>query len=183
MDTINKNIGQNLAYIRKMRGLSLDQVSELTSVSKGMLAQIEKGTSNPSISTIWKIVNGLQLSFTSILKEDSTAISVVSYKDVTPLTEQESGFSSYPIFPFDARTRIEMYVVEMAPHCEHPSDSHNEGVEEYILVHEGELTIGIGEQNYHLTEGQAIRFAAAVPHRYINPSDQLSRFHVTISYT
>lgn len=36
-------IGSNLAQIRKTRGLSLDKVAELTGVSKGMLAQIEKG--------------------------------------------------------------------------------------------------------------------------------------------
>jgi transcriptional regulator with XRE-family HTH domain len=183
MNTINKNIGYNLAKVRKARGLSLDQVSQLTKVSKGMLAQIEKGKSNPTISIIWKIVNGLQLSFTSLLEEDNVDISVVSYKNVEPITAQDGAFSSYPIFPFDARTRIEIYVVEMEPGCEQPSDSHNEGVEEYILVQEGSLSIAIGTEKYHLTTGQAIRFAAAVPHRYINPSDVLARFHVTISYT
>jgi len=172
-----------MSKIRKARGLSLDQVSQLTNVSKGMLAQIEKGTSNPSISILWKIANGLHVSFTSLLEADSHDISVVSYNTITPLIAQGGSFRSYPLFPFDANTQIEMYVVEMEPGCIQPSEPHNEGVQEYLMLHEGELSISIADTKYHLNAGQAIRFSAAVPHIYINSSDQPNRFHVTMSYS
>lgn len=56
-EPIHKKIGKNLQEIRKSRGLSLDQVSEMSGVSKGMLGQIERGESNPTISVLWKIVD------------------------------------------------------------------------------------------------------------------------------
>ena len=43
------------------RGMSLDQVAEQTGVSKSMLAQIEKGTANPSIGVLGKITSGLRM--------------------------------------------------------------------------------------------------------------------------
>ena len=183
IETLHKNIGINLSRIRKTRGLSLDQVAGLTEVSKGMLAQIEKGSSNPSISILWKIANGLQVSFTSLLEADSTDVAVVSYDTIMPLISGDGSFRSYPIFPFDANNRIEMYVVEMDPGCTHPSEPHNKGVKEYIYLHEGMLTIKINETEYQLIAGQAIRFDAVASHTYINASDQPNRFHVTISYS
>ncbi|MGO4274411.1 helix-turn-helix domain-containing protein, partial [Paenibacillus sp. TAF58] len=66
-EPIHKMVGRKLLNIRKTRGLSLDQVADLTGVSKAMLGQIERGDSNPTISVLWKIVSGLQISFTSLI--------------------------------------------------------------------------------------------------------------------
>lgn len=38
--------------------------AELSGVSKAMIGQIERGESSPTLSTIWKIANGLKVSFT-----------------------------------------------------------------------------------------------------------------------
>ena len=48
MDYLSNNVAVNLKRIRKSKSMSLDQVSEQTGVSKSMLAQIERGTANPS---------------------------------------------------------------------------------------------------------------------------------------
>ena len=68
MIEIQKVIAKNFATLRKQRGLSLEKVSELTRVSKAMLSQIEKAKSNPSVSTLWKIANGLNVSFSTFMK-------------------------------------------------------------------------------------------------------------------
>ena len=62
-------IAANLREIRDSRHLSLDQLSDLTGVSKSMLRQIETGRSSPTIATIWKIANGLRVSFTALLRK------------------------------------------------------------------------------------------------------------------
>ena len=48
MDYLSHNVSENLKRLRQSKGMSLDQVAEQTGVSKSMLAQIEKGTANPS---------------------------------------------------------------------------------------------------------------------------------------
>ncbi len=58
-------LAENLKTLRANRKLSLDKVAELTGVSKTMLSQIERGESNPTIHTVWKIANGLKISFTA----------------------------------------------------------------------------------------------------------------------
>ena len=60
MEAMRRNLGVQLKKIRKQRDLSLDDLAKLTDVSKAQLAQMEKGESNPTVSTIWKIADGLK---------------------------------------------------------------------------------------------------------------------------
>ena len=59
MDRLNELIAENLKDIRKGKGLSLEQVSSLTTISKSMLSQLERGEVNPTISTVYKLALGL----------------------------------------------------------------------------------------------------------------------------
>ncbi|SUM35224.1 transcriptional regulator [Staphylococcus gallinarum] len=51
MYNIQNIVAQNIANYRKRHQLSLEKLSTLTGVSKNMLSQIEKGVSNPTITT------------------------------------------------------------------------------------------------------------------------------------
>jgi Predicted transcriptional regulators len=64
---LDQLIAQNLKRLREERKLSLDRVAELTGVSKSMLGQIERGDSSPTVATVWKIANGLKVSFTTLM--------------------------------------------------------------------------------------------------------------------
>ena len=63
MEYLNSLIGKKLKEIRSAKRLSLEEVTKLTGVSKAMLGQIERGISNPTVSTLWKIATGLKVSF------------------------------------------------------------------------------------------------------------------------
>ena len=60
---LSHNVAVNLKIIRTSKGMSLDVLSEQTGVSKSMLAQIEKGTANPSLGVLGKITSGLWTCF------------------------------------------------------------------------------------------------------------------------
>jgi transcriptional regulator with XRE-family HTH domain len=182
MDQIHVRLGQNLKAIRRLRELSLDQTAEITGVSKAMLAQIERGESSPSISTIWKIANGLRLTFSTLIQESKPEVSIVRQSDVAPLTSDDGKFRSYPLFPFDPQHHLEIYAVEMDGQSTHLSDSHTEGVEEFLIIAEGELELQIGDEVYVIAQGDSLRFAADRPHHYRNASGQTIRFHSLIYY-
>ena len=61
MDYLSKNVAANLKRIRKSKCMSLDQTAEQTGVSKSMLAQIERGTANPSLGVLGKVTSGLRV--------------------------------------------------------------------------------------------------------------------------
>ena len=64
---LGKIIAINLNELRTERNLTLGQLSKISGISKAMLSDIEKGNSNPTINTLWKIAkqfygNGSQYS-------------------------------------------------------------------------------------------------------------------------
>lgn len=182
MENIQKNIADNLKSIRKSRGYSLEQVGELTGVSKAMLGQIERGDSNPTVSTLWKIARGLQVSFSSLIKEETSNVIVVKQSSIVPVTESNGNYRVYPIFPFDPRKKFEIFTVEIEPGCTHLSEKHNEGLEEYITIVRGELEILIGDESFNLISGDSIRFLANKTHTYKNNSSMLTTYQLVMHY-
>ena len=68
--------------------------------SRSMLAQIEKGEVNPTISVLWKIVNGYKVSFTPLAE---------AMGDMQLLLEDGGRYLNYPVFPFDEQRLFEAY--------------------------------------------------------------------------
>ena len=55
------SLGENLKAIRDKRGLNLNDVSELTGISKAMLSKIERGESVPTITLFGRSPMGSKL--------------------------------------------------------------------------------------------------------------------------
>lgn len=180
---ISKQIGQNLKSLRVSRNLSLDKLAYLTGVSKAMLGQIERGDTNPTVSTLWKIANGLKVSFTSLVREEEKHIQLVKRIDGRSISEEEGHYRVYPVFPFHQERHFELFTVELDADYSHLAEPHHDGVEEYITVMDGELYIAIQDTEYHLSTGDSVRFSANVQHQYINKDKaQMAVFSLFISY-
>ena len=67
-------VSENARRLREEKRLTLDEAARLTGVSRSMLAQIEKGDVNPTISMVWKIAqaHGGTMSLESISGLGST---------------------------------------------------------------------------------------------------------------
>ncbi|MCY6485537.1 XRE family transcriptional regulator [Clostridium aestuarii] len=182
MKNLNLIIGNKLKDIRNKRNLSLDEVAKLTSVSKAMLGQIERGQSNPTVSTLWKIATGLKVSFSLFIDENQDDLKVIYQNDISPIIEDNNRMRLYPIFPFDTNKGFEIFTIELEPGCNHISTPHNDGVEEYIIVTEGQIEININDEKFILQKGNSIRFMANKPHTYTNINQDRSVFQNIILY-
>ncbi|GFZ34594.1 transcriptional regulator [Clostridium zeae] len=182
MDNLNLIIGNKLKDIRIKRNLSLEEVSRLTNVSKAMLGQIERGQSNPTVSTLWKIATGLKVSFSLFIDEKQDTLKVINQTEIPPIIEDNNRMKLYPIFPFDANKGFEIFTIELEPGCNHVSTPHNDGVEEYIVVTEGQIELSINDENFILKKGNSIRFTANKPHTYKNLHEDAAVFQNIIFY-
>ncbi|PFO63939.1 DNA-binding protein [Bacillus cereus] len=182
MEEIQLILAKNLKTIREKEKMSLEKVSQLTGVSKTMIGQIERGESSPTLTTIWKIANGLKVSFTSLINNPQPDTKVVLRNDVQVLSEDNGRYKVYPSFPFQDDRNFEIYTVEIETEGKLCSEGHKEGTEEFITVFEGELTIEINDCQYKLNSGDAIRFKADKSHSYYNSGRTLTRLSMTIYY-
>ncbi len=182
MEEIHLIIAKNLRTLRESKKLSLEKVAELTGVSKTMIGQIERGESSPTITTIWKIANGLKISFTSLINNPQPDTKIVLKSEIKTLIEDNSKYRLYPSFPFDDERRFEVYSVEIDIGGSLSADAHREGTEEFITVYAGELTISIDDEEYVIKNGDSIRFKASRPHAYYNSGDTLTRLSMILYY-
>lgn len=182
MDNLNLIIANNLKQIRDERKLSLDKVADLTSVSKSMLGQIERGESNPTISTVWKIANGLKISFTDLINTHQSDIVVLSKREVEPLIEDDGRYKLYPFFPYEDGRRFEMYSIDIEEGGHLNAEAHREATEEFLIVFQGKVIVRVNDEEYIINEGDSIRFKADKPHGYCNSGDKLAKISMIIYY-
>jgi transcriptional regulator with XRE-family HTH domain len=175
-------LGENLRTLREDRNLSLQSLADLTGVSKSMLCQIETGKSNPTIETLWKIANGLRISFTSLLRGATPRVVLRSFREAEPLEGGTAGYRAYPVVPFDPEGGFEIYYVEVDPGCLMESEPHNGTVEEHVLVLRGDLSIRVASQSYRVGREQCLSFLANVPHAYENSGDTVVCATMVLSY-
>jgi len=181
MEDITSIISMNLKNIRKERQLTLEAASQLTGVSVSMLGEIERGVTNPTITILWKIADGLKISISDLIKDKTTPVSVV-YHHETSLSIDGEGVKIFSLFPFDPDQRTEFYYKEFQAGARYESQGHRKGMKEYILVCEGVMTLQIGEKKYNLARGDAIHFDGDVYHCYQNLKDEPLSAYMILYY-
>ena len=182
MEAMNLRIGEKLKSLRTTRTLSLDDVSVLTGVSKPMLGQIERGQSIPTVTILWKIATGLKTPLSYFLEGPQAEYTIVSPDQANVILGDGGKMRAYPLFTYDPVRSVETFYIEFDPDCRHSSDKHNDGVEEHIFVLRGTLRLVLGDKTVNVSEKQAVRFRADIPHVYQNLSGDGCAVYNTIFY-
>ncbi|MCG8635268.1 MAG: XRE family transcriptional regulator [Desulfobacterales bacterium] len=175
-------VAVNLSRLRAERKLSFDQLSARTGVSKSMLRQIETGKSSPTIATIWKIANGLKVSFTSLLRLPDRRAKVASFTGSTPLTAESDRYRLFPMIPFDPQQAFETYYMEIDPDTVFRGEAHQGEVYEYLFVLNGRVEIEVDDRQYRINGKEFLRFRADCPHIYKNIGDGTASVIMQITY-
>lgn len=173
-----------LKELRRKKGWSLDKTAEKTGVSKAMLGQIEREESSPTIATLWKIASGFDTSFSSFIEDINSEFSHPIHRggQTQQLHPRDKKIRVMPLFPFDDQLKLEIFVIELLPTCEHLSPPHQAGVIEHVVVAEGKMEVLVNDKWQPLAKGEGIRFDANQPHGYRNLSSEIAIIHDIIHY-
>ena len=68
MNKISKKLGQNLKRIRTQKGISQGDISRKLNMDRGYISRLENGMKNPTLSTIQKIADFLEVSVNDLIK-------------------------------------------------------------------------------------------------------------------
>lgn len=162
----NQIIAENLKTLRLERNLSLGQLSELSGVSKVMLSQIEKGDTNPTINTIWKIANGLKVPYTALLEQQEDDTTIVKKSEIAIQTGDNKHYRIFCFYPNTPQRNFELFQIELDAGHSYTSIGHSEKSQEYIMVLEGNLHLAINNETYDLHPDDTICFTASAKHIY-----------------
>ena len=182
---MNLVIAANLKALRAAKQLSLGDIDVAHTFETALLGQIERGESSPTISTLWKIATGLQVSFTSLMEQPEPQTQLIREADMQPLTGDEGRFLLYPVIQSCAGRPFEILDLVLAPGALSASQPHADGTQEFVLVYEGvlEVRLGTAQTSCLVHQGEVLHYHADQCHTYHNPGSTPTRAAMVIQYT
>ncbi|HWL45785.1 MAG TPA: XRE family transcriptional regulator [Ilumatobacter sp.] len=153
---------------RQQRGWTLDAAAGRLGVSRRLLAQLEAGEANPSLSTLLSIAAGFDISLVELLAGGSKPSTTVQ-RDNASAPVLWTGAHGGDARLLVASDPLELWQWSLAPGDERVSDAHRPNAREVLLVTAGAVTLCVGSDDpVVVRRGQSAVFRADEPHTYRN---------------
>lgn len=163
---LNAHIAREVRALRRARGWSLGLLAERAGLSKTNVAKIETGDGNPSIETLLRLADALDITIGTLLAADRPAgTDVVRVADAA-FVRSESGLRGRGLWSDGRNRRVETHELLLEPGADYHSKPHPPGTEELIVCVAGSLMTGPEGHEVQLHERDAARFRADLAHRY-----------------
>ncbi|WP_028920914.1 helix-turn-helix domain-containing protein [Pseudonocardia acaciae] len=173
-------IGDQLRELRTRRGLSLRALAAEAGVSATLLSQVERGVTEPSLSTLRRLAGVFGESVASLF-EDRTAPPVwISRPGERSTLRGPRGQIGYErLTPGNGRMEVLRGVLEPGQAISAEPWSHASLECAFVLA--GTLTVDLDGSPRTVRTGEAITFDSQLPHRYLNRTDARTEFLLSVA--
>jgi transcriptional regulator with XRE-family HTH domain len=174
-------VARNVRILREQRGLSLAELARRAGLAKQTLSNLEQGTGNPTVDTLFSIATALGVPVTRLVAEREQVITVQRGDEV--VWQHHAGYETRSLDHIYGSGVIENYVVRIGrgPHgAGEPSEPHPVGTLEHLYVIRGKVRVGPADSPLELAEGDFARYPGDRPHVYESLTDE-SLVHIVVS--
>lgn len=162
------SIGAGIRRERLRRGLTLAQLAAQVQLTVSALSQIERGTSDPSLSSLRRIAAAFDLPMFRFLVGSSQREVVVRRARRTRLrfADQDAEFE---LISADTSGAFEILSLVLRPGGSSSAAASVHAAEECSLVLRGTVRCELDGEVHPLETGDSITIHSEVPHRFSNP--------------
>jgi transcriptional regulator with XRE-family HTH domain len=162
------SIGARVRDSRAQKGMTLQQLSEVTGISQSMLSLVERGKTSASIGTLITIADALRLRMSDlIVAEQPARTGIVIRTSDQPVYETDQGVT-WRVVRQDRQRGVEIAVNEYRPGTGSTRAPHQHTGHEYGVVLEGELTVELEGTTHILRQGDTIAYSSSTAHKIWN---------------
>ncbi|MFE9643086.1 helix-turn-helix domain-containing protein [Streptomyces sp. NPDC006365] len=162
-----RTVAHNVRAARTRAGLSLEELSRRSQVSKGALVALEKAQGNPNLATLVRLADTLGISVSDLMQgRPEGRVRVVAADTVAPLWTGERGSEARLMLTTSGPAPVEVWRWQLEPGEEYPSHPHQAGVVETVSVTSGRMTLIVDGTEHTVEAGQTATFDADAPHTY-----------------
>jgi transcriptional regulator with XRE-family HTH domain len=156
-------LGDRLRSAREARGLTLDQLSASTGISKAHLSRLESGARQPSVGILVELAGALGTRVGTLLGEDAGGAPLATFAPDAP-RHTAAGLQIASSSGFPDSQALDVLRVRV-PADRPPSAPVRHRGEEWIYVLRGALDLEFDGMLYALGTDTAAHFDATRPHR------------------
>lgn len=162
------NYGAQARSQRMRRKMTLDEVAELSGLSKGHISRFERGEKSLSIAALMRLSQALNTSVATLLGErvDNEAIYLVRATDRKMRKANEKGVA-YRFARLSGRERaapVEAFVVEVSNTSAMNRAAYHAG-EEIFFVLDGVIELELTDRTFRLAKGDYLQFSGSLKHK------------------
>ena len=172
MDKAIKNIAQNIKELRNKRNLTQAALAKRSRVTRSAITLIESGSSNPTLEILLKLSKALHVSIDELTSSPYIECKHIKVRDIPYISKR--GAIIKKLLP-DKIHATEIDEICLDPGGLMTGTPHITGTKEYFTCIEGEVTIYVLEQTFHLKKGDVLSFPGDKAHSYKNKGTAKSR--------
>ena len=149
---------------RERAGLSLSELAKRAGLAKSTLSQLEAGTGNPSIETLWSLGVTLGVPFSRLVDPPRPSVAVIRSGEGPVIHSERASYMATLLAACPPGARRDIYVLRAEPGPARNSDPHTPGTIEHVWLGSGRVRIGPTEETVDLDPGDYITYPGDVPH-------------------
>jgi transcriptional regulator with XRE-family HTH domain len=148
-------VSMSLRRERARAGVSLTELAKRAGIAKSTLSQLESGTGNPSLETLWALGTALGVPLSRLIDPPSSDIRVIRAGEGVVMHAERD--------PYEA-AMLASCPVGAAPGTGHRASPHTAGTVEHLILGTGRVLAGPEGEAVELGPGDYLRYPGDVPH-------------------
>lgn len=170
-------IGEKIRGQRQQRRLTLQELSELTGLSKPLLSQIENEQVVPPLATLLKISRGLKVDIHFFFEDEGNRQKLVLTRgeELRPDLQRQAVNADSRPYTYHSlaqgmrQKHMEPFLVEVENTLwDDKLFFRHDGEEEFLYVLEGEIDLHYGSDIYRLQSGDSVYYDSSQPHGLVS---------------
>ncbi|EID52635.1 helix-turn-helix domain-containing protein [Saccharomonospora xinjiangensis] len=157
-------IAASLHRERQRAGLSLTELARRAGIAKSTLSQLESGTGNPSVETIWALSTALGVPFARLVEPVKPRVQVVRAGEGPRFSAERADYIATLLSPSPPHSRRDVYLIQAEPGRPRESDPHLPGIVEHLVLSGGRALAGPVDDPVELEPGDYIAYPGDVAH-------------------
>jgi transcriptional regulator with XRE-family HTH domain len=149
---------------RRRTGLSLTEVARRAGIAKSTLSQLESGTGNPSLETLWAICVALDAPFSRLLDPPRPRVQVIRADEGPTVSAAQADYQATLLTACPPGARRDVYRIAAEPGHARVSEAHMPGVLEHVVLSAGRALVGVAGEPVELGPGDYISYPGDLKH-------------------
>lgn len=165
MDSLGNRIARALRREREAAGLSVSELARRAGISKATVSQLEGGTGNPSVETLWAIATTLEVPFAVFVDDDDEpATTLIRAATNPPVPSSRAPYSATLLTAGPPQARRDLYLLRAEPGGVRESAPHTRGTTEYVMLVTGAAIVGPADDPVRMAPGDFLSYRGDAPH-------------------
>jgi transcriptional regulator with XRE-family HTH domain len=175
------DVGGRLRVLRMERGLSMRSLARASGLSTNALSMIERAKTSPSVSTLYKLAEALEVPITAFfrIEPDRKPLVLCRASERSRVGFERGLWEGLGGESFSGR--LEPFMLSLDPGASSGSFGMLHTGHEFVLCLSGQLEYTVEDQVFLLNPGDSLLFAAQMRHYWHNPGDSLTRAVIVLA--